>query len=262
MDRRNFLRALGVGGLGGVAGCTDSGGGSTPSSTEMGEMTGTETMGGTETTGGTETMGEGTPTDSPTATQTPYDVSGTPIGEHPATADINAQPVRGEMTGNLIVSFEDPSCTVCRGFHETTVPQIQSNLVETGKAAYAVRTYPVVYAWGEPATHALEATFARSESAFFDLLDYYFRTQSEFTARNVLGRTETFLKRTDVDAAAVRKDAEEKAFADAVQADLDAGMKAGAGTITPTLFLFRDGAYVTKASGSVSYDLIAAALGV
>lgn len=256
MDRRNFLRTLGVGTAAGVAGCTGGGSGSTTTATE----TTTESM---ETGEGTATAtGTGEPTESPEPTQTPYDVSGTPIGEHPATVRIGDQPIRGETNGNLIVSFEDPSCNVCKTFHEETVSQIESNLVDEGRAAYAVRTYPVVYEWGGPATHALEATYARNESAFFELLDHYFRTQSEYSSLNVLDRTETFLKRTGVDAAAVREDAENEAYADAVQTDLDAGMAAGAGTITPSVFVFREGAYVTKLRGSVSYDLLAAALGV
>lgn len=241
MDRRRFLRAAGLSTAVGVAGCVggDSGGGSSAT---------------------TETEPSTAAPDESDASGTAADANGTGLGDHPAAAGIENQPRRGELSGTAVVAFEDPSCSVCRRFHEGTVPRIQSNLVDSGEGAYVVRTYPVVYPWGKPATQALEATYARSEAAFFELLDYYFTNQSSLDGTTVLSETETFLTRTDVDGAAVRDDAESKAYDDAVQADLDAGRAADAGSVTPVVFLFKDGNYVSKASGSVSYDLIAAAL--
>jgi protein-disulfide isomerase len=188
---------------------------------------------------------------------------GTPVGEHPATTDLDAQPRRGELDGNLVLAFEDPSCPRCRAFHQRVVPDIQENLVDSGEAAYVVRTYPVVYPWGEPAVQALEATFARDADAFWALQSFYFGEQRSLGEENVLDRTESFLsEETSLDGAAVRTDAENRAYDDAVQSDLDAGMAADVGRTTPTILLFRDGRYVTRASGSISFDAIAAALEV
>jgi len=189
------------------------------------------------------------------------DSSDTALRDHPAGAAIAEQPRNGDLDGHVIVVFEDPSCPTCKSFEEETVPKIRSNLVDTGAAALVVRGYPVVYPWGEPATQALEATHDRDEDAFWALFDHYFDEQSTFDSDNVLERTEQFLdSETSVDGAAVREDVGNDAYADAVQADLDAGQNAGA-TATPTVFLFRDGDYLTEASGNVSYDLIATALG-
>jgi hypothetical protein len=196
-----------------------------------------------------------------------------PPPDHEATRGIDAQPVLGELGPTMIVAFEDPSCPRCAAFETETVPKIESNLVDTGKAAFAFRGYPVVYPWGEPATHALEATYARSEDAFWDLKDYYFENQQSgglgqgggsggFSEDNVLDRTRQFLdSETEVDAQAVVDAVDGGETESAVQADLDAGMAAGAGRTTPHVFLFKDGEYLTKAQGSVSYDLVASALG-
>ncbi|ERH12845.1 MAG: hypothetical protein J07HB67_01871 [halophilic archaeon J07HB67] len=107
----------------------------------------------------------------------------------------------------------------------------------------------------------MEATFARDESAFWGLLDYYYRNQSRLSIDNVSRLTESFLAGTGVDAAAVVADADNEAYDDAVQADLDAGEAGDVGRSTPAVALFRDGAFVTTANGSVSYDLIANTLG-
>jgi len=191
------------------------------------------------------------------------DGGGQSLRDHPAAAGLESLPRQGPLDGHAILAFEDPSCLRCRAFHEDVVPDIRSNIVEPGAGAYIVRTYPVVYPWGEPATQALASTFARDGDAFWALLAHYFDRQDQFTTDNVLDRTEAFLdSETGLDAAAVVEDAEARAHDDAVQANVDAAEAAGLGQTTPVVLLFRDGQYVTSANGSVSYDLIAEALGI
>ena len=188
------------------------------------------------------------------------------LEDHPAAAGLESQPVRGPDPSEaeaVIIAFEDPSCPRCRAFEEQTVPQIESELVATGRGSFVFRVYPVIYPWGKPATQALESTFARDADAFWALKGHYFAEQSSFDESNVLDRTEAFLaEETDLDAAAVVADAEAKAHDAAVQSDLSAGMEAGAGRTTPTVFLFADGEYRTKAAGSVSYSVVKNALGL
>lgn len=237
MHRRNVLRVSGVSLLAGVAGCTGLTDGS-----------------------GDDPAGEAT-TVSGDGSNTASTADGPGLDDHPSAAGIRDQPRLGDLDGHVIVAFEDPSCPNCRRFEENTVPKIQSNLVDEGKAAYVFRGYPVVYPWGRPASHALEATYDRDADAFWSLVDYYFDNQPDLNGDNVVDRTEQFLDgETSVDGAAVRSDVGDDAYADAVQTDLDAGEEADA-TSTPTVFLFRDGEYLTKASGTVSYDVIETALG-
>lgn len=188
---------------------------------------------------------------------------GRSLRQHPAASGLDALPRQGPLDGHAILTFEDPSCPRCRAFHEDVVPAIQSNIVDPGEGAYVLRTYPVVYQWGKPATQALASTHARSDAAFWSLLDQYFGNQGQFDADNVLDRTETFLNSdTDLDGTAVVADARNEAHDDAVRSNLDAADAADLGGTTPTVLLFRDGQYVTSANGSVSYDLIAETLGV
>lgn len=186
-------------------------------------------------------------------------------GPHPALAGIDEQPTLGPPQGDAeatIVAFEDPSCSRCRTFAQGTVPEIRSNLVEPGTATFVSRPYPVVYDWGEPAAKALFATFERETDAFWSLQEHFYAEQGSFSTGNVLDRTREFLAdETAVDGSAVVEAVENGESDDAVQANLDAGEEAGA-TVTPSVFLFRDGEFRTKAQGSVSYDAIESALGV
>ena len=219
-------------------------------------------------TGRTGSAGAGTEAPSGGATESGDTDGGTGASEsldsHPAAQGLAAQPTLGPSEATAtIVAFEDPSCPRCRAFERNTVPRIRDELVATGQARFVARTYPVVYPWGEPAVQALEATFARSPEAFWGLFEHYFADQDAFSTDNVLPRTEEWLAaNTDLDGAAVVADAEAGAYDDAVQVDLDAGEAADVGRTTPTVFLFRDGEYVTRAGGSVSFDLITSALGL
>jgi protein-disulfide isomerase len=232
--RRGFLAAAGAAGVG-LAGCLGEGGGS--SGDDGDPRTGTS--------GG----------------------SGGGFGGHASTTGLDQQPYLGPPPGEAsgtIVAFEDPSCPRCRTFERRVFPGLKSELTETGTATFVFRGYPVVYPWGEPATAALEATYARSEDAFWALKDHYYAAQSAFSTNNVLSRTETFLDaETGVDGAAVVAEAEdgESEAASAVQVDLDAGDAAGT-SVTPTLYLFEGGEYRTNAKGSISLSVLKATLGV
>jgi len=187
------------------------------------------------------------------------------LADHPVGGDLDDQPRLGPDPGTAagtIVAFEDPSCPRCAAFEAQTVPKIRSELVDPGDASYVVRTAPLVYAWGEPAIHALEATHARDADAFWALLAHYFDEQDALDTGNVLDRTETFLRgETAVDGAAVVADAESGASGAAVRTDVDAAEAADVSG-TPTVFLFRDGEYRTRVTGSVSFELVRQSLGL
>lgn len=189
------------------------------------------------------------------------------LASHPAARSLAAQPRLGpdpaEADG-VIVAFEDPSCPTCRRFERRVVPRIREELVEPGRGTYVFRGYPVIYDWGEPATRALEAAYARDPAAHWTLASHYFDEQDAYRAAGpeaVYERTESFLaEATDLDAAAVVAAARDGESDAAVRTDLDAGRDAGAGGTTPAIYLFRDGTFRADGRGSVSYDLIESAL--
>jgi protein-disulfide isomerase len=239
MRRRRLLGALGTAGAVGLAGCTG----------------GSDGSGGGD--GGGDGSGSGDPWELP---------------DHPALTELDAEPALGPDPGEapgLVVGFEDPACISCRRFEEGTLPKLKSDHVANGDLTFVYRVLPITYAWGRPATQALEATYAaareggagRDAAPFWDLKDHYYAEQDAFNVDNVLDRTETYLaSETDLDAAAVIEAAREKRHDDRVQADMDAAEAADA-VATPTFFLFRDGKFKTSIMGAQSYDVFATALG-
>lgn len=185
--------------------------------------------------------------------------------DHPAAADLADQPFLGpapETAPATIIAFEDPSCHNCDRFNANTFPELESKLVESGKASFVYRNFPHAFAWGKPAMAALEATYARSETAFWALEHHYFATQEQFSESNVLDLTEQFLaSETNIDATAAVSDVETSLFDRAMRRDIDAGKAAGV-VLTPTFYLFRDGKFLTEIRGAQSYTVFAQALGV
>ncbi|MFB6167723.1 MAG: DsbA family protein [Haloferacaceae archaeon] len=231
LSRRRALAAGGTALVAGLAGCSGSGGGGAD-------------------TGGQTSSGDPT------------------LDDHPVGRDIGVQPrlgpPPGEATGT-IVAFEDPSCPRCAAFERQTVPKIRSNLVDPGDATFVFRGVPIVYPWGDPAARALEATYAESSDAFWALADHYFENQSAFRGQGtdaVLSMTASFLDdETGLDGASVAEAVRAGEADAAVEADLSASEDANVDS-TPTVFLFRDGTVRTRARGSVSYDVVAGALGL
>jgi len=188
------------------------------------------------------------------------------IEDHPISQNIGAWPNRGpdpfEAPATLVV-LDDPSCSRCAAFHQNAISELTANYVESGDLSIAIRPYPVVYEWGQPAAHALEATMDRDEAVYWDLLDHYFAEQSSFGTDNVLDQTETWLsENSDLDATAVVDDVRADAFADRIESTLSAGEEAGAGSTTPATFAFIDGEFQTSLNGSQSTETVETVLGL
>jgi len=284
VDRRAFLAsAVAAGVLAGCLGGSETGAsggengsnagstGSAASTTAGGQASGTTPPTTTADADPTSTPTETSPPDATASATDGPSANGTTSArppaasiDHPALAALAGQPYRGPTPGTapgLIVAFEDPSCTNCERFNTGTLPTLESELVEPGEATYVYRNFPYAYEWGKPAMQALEATYARSESAFWGLKTHYFETQGEFSGSNVLDRTRKFLaSETDLDAAAVVAYADAKEFDAAVERDIDAGENAGV-VSTPTFYLFSEGEFLTEIRGAQSYQVFAQALG-
>lgn len=190
---------------------------------------------------------------------------GADLADHPAATALETEPTLGPPPGDAegtIIAFEDPSCPSCARFERDTFPKLESELVDPGTVTFVQRTIPIIREWSEPASLALEATYARDESAFWALSAFYYRSQSELGSRNVREMTSEFLtEETSVDGAAVADDIDGETHRDDVDADLQASRDAGVNG-TPTFFLFRDGSFVTELAGPQSYGVFENSLGV
>jgi protein-disulfide isomerase len=184
---------------------------------------------------------------------------------HPSVQNLSGTPYFGPAPGEAqgtVVAFEDPSCSRCASFEQGTVEQIRTELAAVGDATFVFRGYPVVYPWGDPASHVLEAVAARSAQAHFAMAQEYFTNQSDYSTDDVYDRSESRLADlTDLDAVTVVDEAREEAHAEAVDTDLAAGEAADA-TVTPSVYMFRDGEFQTKATGSIGFEAVRTTLGL
>jgi protein-disulfide isomerase len=191
--------------------------------------------------------------------------SETSFAKHPASAGVGGQPTLGATPGEgegTIIAFEDPSCPTCARFETDTFPRLKSELLDTERASFVFRGIPIIYEWGKPATMALEATYDRSESAFWALKNHYYTAQDGFDTDNVRSKTESFLdENTDVDATGVVDDAEAQASQDAVDADLAVADELGVNG-TPTFYVFDSGTFSTDITGAIGYDSLEGAMGI
>lgn len=190
---------------------------------------------------------------------------GAPLEDHPAGADLDAQPTLGPAPGSAdgtIVAFEDPSCPSCARFEGGTFPELKANLVDPGTVSFVFRAIPVVRAWAEPAVLALESVHARDAAAFWALKRFYFRNQASIDGGTVRDATRQFLsEETAVDADAVLADVDSGAYSDHVDANLQAARDADLQG-TPTFYLFDSGSFTTDLVGPQDYSVFENALGV
>jgi protein-disulfide isomerase len=96
----------------------------------------------------------------------------------PNLEDMLADKVLGDGAASItIIEYSSPACPHCASFHTTTLPQIKTAYIDTGKAKLIYRDFPI----GTAATSA--AMVARcSGNKFFDLIDLLYRTQSTWAS--------------------------------------------------------------------------------
>ena len=96
----------------------------------------------------------------------------------PNLEDMLADKVLGDGAAPItIIEYSSLACPHCAAFHTSTLPQIKTAYIDTGKAKLIYRDFPI----GTAATSA--AMLARCSGAkFFDLIDLLYRTQATWAS--------------------------------------------------------------------------------
>lgn len=90
-----------------------------------------------------------------------------PLGEM-ALGDPNAP--------NVIIEYASLTCSHCQAFHSSTYPELKSKYIDTGKAYFILREYPL-----DPlATAAVVLARCAPKEQFFPLVDLMFDRQREW----------------------------------------------------------------------------------
>jgi len=94
---------------------------------------------------------------------------------------LDDDPVKGNPDATVtIVEFSDFQCPFCQRFHQTTLPLILENYVDTGKVKFVYRDFPIqsIHPNGAIPT-ALAAECADEQGMFWEYHDRLFQTQKK-----------------------------------------------------------------------------------
>jgi len=101
---------------------------------------------------------------SPQPTQQPTQSAGPQIIQ----VSLDDDPVKGDPDAPItIVEFSDFQCPFCKRFHETTLPLIQENYIDTGKVKFVYRDFPLESIHPNGAIPAAVASECADEQGMF-----------------------------------------------------------------------------------------------
>lgn len=149
-----------------------------------------------------------------------------------ATTALDDDPTIGK-TGEAkvaIVEFSDYECPYCKRFHEETYPDLIKEYVESGKATYTFRDYPLSFHEPNASLAAGVASCiekAKGDAAYFTFGQAYFKG----TVSNGKGLTpealDALIRAAGTDPKSIRACAEKKETKDEIQKDVADGGEAG-----------------------------------
>lgn len=189
---------------------------------------------------------------------------GGPLADHPAAAGLDDEPTLGPTpTGAdaALVAFSDPSCPHCQTFETETFPQLREAFVADQRLSFVYRNVAVAYEWAPAAIHALEATWARDEAAFWALRRWMYHNPDAVGPDPGAAAADFLAAETDfADPEAVRAAATDRTETEQVTEDEDAMLDAGFDA-TPSFLVARDGEVTGTVVGAEPYQTFVDALG-
>lgn len=164
----------------------------------------------------------------------------------PAAADVSGeleldgQPLLGDPNAPVAIAvFEDFKCPACQFFDAEVMPQIERELIDTGRARFYFMNYPFIGPDSTTAAAAGECVYNQDPAAFWDFKTFVFRSQgpeSEEWATPAFLADVARNNLPDLDADALQSCTEDETFAENVAADRAMGEAAGVQG-TPAVFV-------------------------
>ena len=119
---------------------------------------------------------------SPTPTAIPTEQPTQPPGPQLIQGLLDDDPVKGNPDATVtIVEFSDYQCPFCQRFHQTTLPLLLENYVDTGKVKFVYRDFPIQSLHPNGALPAAVASECADEQGmFWEYHDKLFQTQKKW----------------------------------------------------------------------------------
>lgn len=155
-----------------------------------------------------------------------------PTGDKKATVSLDDDAVLGNKSKAkvAIVEFSDYECPFCKKFHQETYKDLVKEFVDSGKAVYSFRDYPLPFhdpMASKAANLAQCVREAKGDQAFFAFNDAYFSMTQTNGKGLAEGKQDEILKSLGVNAAAVTQCATSEKFKDEIAKDMADGSAAG-----------------------------------
>ena len=159
--------------------------------------------------------------------------AGTPAQSAPILINIEGQPMVGNPAAEaVIVEFLDYQCPVCARQAREIMPQLRTNYIDTGKAAYVFMDFPIER-WHPLAFQAAEAVnCAADQGRFLEMHDLLLSRQDALQEADLYAHAASL----SLDISAFQDCMVNHQHADAIRRDIEQGVSSGL-TGTPTLFL-------------------------
>jgi len=200
------------------------------------------------------------PTLTPGSTQQPTQ----PPGPQIIQGLLDDDPVKGNPDATVtIVEFSDFQCPFCKRFHETTLPLILENYVDTGKVKFVYRDFPIqeLHPNGAIIT-ALAAECADEQGIFWQYHDKLFETQKNWerlAAKDVANELKTYAEELGLDTNQFNDCFDSGKYMDEVKNDLEDGASYGVRG-TPGFFIGNEERGYIKVSGAQPYSVFQSVL--
>lgn len=166
-----------------------------------------------------------------TTTTVTGDDSGSPqVPTGPVDVKEGHLPILGDKDAKVtIVEFSDFQCPFCESLWKDTLPQIKKDYIDTGKAKFAYRHYPLdFHANAQKAAEASEC--ANDQGKFWEFHDKLFETQTIWESLDAAKAKENFIASANtigLNGAQLGECMDSGKFAEAVKEDLADGTTAG-----------------------------------
>ena len=158
----------------------------------------------------------------------------------PVDVSVDDDPVKGDADAKItIIEFSDFQCPFCKRFYTQTLPQIQKEYIDTGKAKLVYRDYPLSF-HPEAQKSAEAAECADDQGKFWEFHDMMFDNQGSLSNANY----KAWAQELSLDTAQFNDCLDSGKYASEVQKDFQEGQAAGVRG-TPSFFI--NGVYVRGA---------------
>ncbi len=145
---------------------------------------------------------------------------------------VDDDPVKGSASAPVtIIEFSDFQCPYCGRFFTDTLPQIEQNYIDTGKAKLIYRDFPLSFhPNAEPAAEAADC--AGEQGKFWEMHDKLFGNQASLSDANY----RQWAADLGLDTTQFNSCLDSKKYASEIQNDIQDGQAAGVSG-TPTFFI-------------------------